>query len=680
MNPRRQGFRPCRLLKGTYMDIKNLSLDLETKSSVDIAKCGVYKYAESPDFEILLFGVSVNHGPITVYDLACEDTVPDEIIAALSDDRVTKCAYNAAFERVCLSVWLRRYYPQHFKTYSIPGDPVQNYLDPSSWKCTLVWAAYNGLPLGLDKVGAVLGFEEQKLKEGKELIKYFCCPCRPTKKNGGRTWNLPHHAPEKWALFKKYNERDVQVEMQIQERLKNYQVPDFVWDEYHLDQEINDRGIMIDQEMVSQALRIDALSKCDLTARMQRKTGLANPGSVVQMKSYLAENGMEVDTLGKKDVAAMIKTAPENLAEVLALRLQLAKSSVRKYQAMQNAVCADGRCHGMFQFYGANRSGRWAGRLIQLQNLPQNHMEDLEAARGLVKVGDYEMLDMLYDSVPGVLSELIRTAFIPRPGYKFIVSDFSAIEARVLSHLAHEEWRAEVFREGRDIYCESASRMFGVPVEKHGQNSHLRQRGKVAELALGYGGSVGALKAMGATDMGIPEEELQPLVNMWRSSNPNITAYWWTVDRAVKDAITQRTRTQVGDIIFEMRNGMLFISLPSGRKLAYVKPRIGENRFGGESVTYMGIDATKHWSRIESYGPKFVENIVQAVSRDILAYAMRTLSHCQIVGHVHDELIIECSPDVSLDAICQQMGRTPPWIPGIELRADGYECNFYQKQ
>ncbi len=677
---RRQGFLPCRLLKGTDMDIKNLSLDLETKSSVDIAKCGVYKYAESPDFEILLFGVSVNHGPITVYDLACGDKVPEEIIAALSDDRVTKFAYNAAFERVCLSVWLHKNYPQHFKTYSVRGDPVQNYLDPSSWKCTMVWAAYNGLPLGLDKVGAVLGFEEQKLREGKELVKYFCCPCKPTKKNGGRTWNLPHHAPEKWALFKKYNERDVQVEMQIQERLKNYQVPDFVWDEYHLDQEINDRGIMIDQEMVSQALRIDELSKSDLTARMRQKTGLENPGSVVQMKNYLAENGMEVDTLGKKDVAAMIKAAPENLAEVLALRLQLAKSSVRKYQAMQNAVCADGRCHGMFQFYGANRSGRWAGRLIQLQNLPQNHMEDLEEARGLVKAGDYEMLDMLYDSVPGVLSELIRTAFIPRPGYKFIVSDFSAIEARVLSHLAHEQWRAEVFHEGRDIYCESASRMFGVPVEKHGQNSHLRQRGKVAELALGYGGSVGALKAMGATDMGIPEEELQPLVNMWRSSNPNITAYWCKVDRAVKDAITQRTRTQVGDIIFEMRNGMLFIALPSGRKLAYVKPRIGENRFGGESVTYMGIDATKHWSRIESYGPKFVENIVQAVSRDILAYAMRTLSHCFICGHVHDELIIECSPDVSLDTVCEQMERTPPWIPGIELRADGYECNFYQKQ
>ena len=662
------------------MEIKNLSLDLETKSSVDIGKSGAYKYAESPDFEILLFGVSVNHGPITVYDLACGDTVPEEIIAALSDDRVTKWAYNASFERVCLSVWLRRNYPQHFRSYSIPGDPVQNYLDPASWKCTLVWAAYNGLPLGLEKVGAVLGFEEQKLKEGKDLIKYFCCPCKPTKSNGGRTWNLPHHAPEKWELFKKYNERDVQVEMQIQERLKNYPVPDFVWDEYHLDQQINDRGIMIDQDMVREALRIDELSKTDLTARMQKKTGLDNPNSVIQMKDYLAENGMEVESLGKKDVAAMIKTAPEDLAEVLSLRLQLAKSSVRKYQAMQNAVCADGRCHGMFQFYGANRSGRWAGRLIQLQNLPQNHMDDLEQARDLVKAGDYEMLDMLYDSVPGVLSELIRTAFIPRPGYKFIVSDFSAIEARVLSHLAGETWRAEVFHKGRDIYCESASRMFGVPVEKHGQNSHLRQKGKIAELALGYGGSVGALKAMGALDMGLTEDELQPLVDMWRSSNPHITQYWWAVDAAVKDAIQMRAQTQVGDITFLMKNGMLFITLPSGRRLAYVKPRIGENRFGGESVTYMGIDAQKKWSRIESYGPKFVENIVQAVSRDILAHAMRTLSYYQIVGHVHDELIIECSQDVSLDAICEQMGRTPPWIPGIELRADGYECGFYQKQ
>ena len=662
------------------MEIKSLSLDLETKSSVDISKCGAYKYAESPDFEILLFGVSVNHGPITVYDLACGDTVPDEIICALSDDSVIKTAYNAAFERICLSVWLRKYYPQHFKTYSIPGDPVRNYLDPSSWRCTLVWAAYNGLPLGLEKVGAVLGFEAQKLKEGKDLIKYFCCPCKPTKKNGGRTWNLPHHDPDKWALFKRYNERDVLVELQIQERLKNYPVPDFVWEEYCLDQEINDRGIMIDQEMVTQALRIDELSKTDLTARLKRKTGLENPGSVVQMKSYLSKKGMDVDSLGKKEVAAMIKSAPEDLAEVLSLRLQLAKSSVRKYQAMQNAVCADSRCHGMFMFYGANRSGRWAGRLIQLQNLPQNHMEDLDQARALVKAGDYEMLDMLYDSVPGVLSELIRTAFIPRSGYKYIVSDFSAIEARVLSYLAGEKWRAEVFHKGRDIYCESASRMFGVPVEKHGINSHLRQKGKIAELALGYGGSVGALTAMGALDMGLSEDELQPLVDMWRSSNPHITSYWWAVDAAVKKAIKQRCQTQVGDITFVVKSGMLFITLPSGRRLAYVKPRIGENRFGGESVTYMGLDAQKKWSRIESYGPKFVENIVQAVSRDILAYAMRTLHYCQIVGHVHDELIIECSPDVSLDVVCEQMGRTPPWLPGIELRADGYECNFYQKQ
>lgn len=660
--------------------IRALSLDLETRSSVDLAKCGVYRYCESTDFDILLFGVSVDGGPVTVYDLACGEKVPEEILAALSDDRVTKWAYNASFERVCLSVWLRRNYPEHFRSYSIDGDPVQNYLDPSAWKCTLVWAAYNGLPLGLEKVGAVLGFEEQKLKEGKELVKYFCCPCKPTKSNGGRTWNLPHHAPERWELFKRYNERDVQVEMQIQARLQNYPVPDFVWDEYHLDQEINDRGIMIDQEMVAQALRIDEISKADLTARMQKKTGLENPNSVVQMKEFLSGSGMEVDSLGKKDVTAMIKTAPGDLAEVLELRLQLAKSSVRKYQAMQNAVCADGRCHGMFQFYGANRSGRWAGRLIQLQNLPQNHLADLEQARELVKDGDYEMLDTLYDSVPGVLSELIRTAFIPRPGYKFIVSDFSAIEARVLSHLAGEEWRVDVFRNGRDIYCESASRMFGVPVEKHGQNSHLRRKGKIAELALGYGGSTGALRAMGALDMGLTEDELQPLVDMWRSSNPHITQYWWAVDTAVKDAISFRTETHVGDISFVMRKGMLFITLPSGRKLAYVKPRIGENRFGGESVTYMGIDATKHWSRIESYGPKFVENIVQAVSRDILAYAMRTLSYCQIVGHVHDELIIECSPDVSLQAICEQMGRTPPWLPGIELRADGYECQFYQKQ
>ena len=662
------------------MDIKTLSIDLETRSGADISKAGLYRYAEDPDFDVLLFGVSVNHGPVEVYDLANNDTIPEEILAALSDNNVTKFAYNASFERICLSEWLKRYHPEHFKSYGTEGDPVQEYLDPAGWKCTLVWAAYNGLPLGLDRVGAVLGFEEQKLKEGKELIKYFCCPCKATKANGGRTWNLPFHAPEKWELFKKYNARDVQVELQIQERLSKYPVPDSLWEEYHLDQQINDRGIMVDQEMVSQALRIDEISKCSLTARLQQITGLSNPNSVMQMKDYLAENGLETESLGKKDVKALIQTAPEDLTEVLELRLQLAKSSVRKYEAMQNCVCFDGRCHGLYQFYGANRTGRWAGRLIQLQNLPQNHMPDLEQARDLVKQGDFDMLDMLYDSVPGVLSELIRTAFVPRPGYKFIVSDFSAIEARVLSHLAGEKWRAEVFRTGGDIYCASASQMFKVPVEKHGQNSHLRQKGKIAELALGYGGSVGALKAMGAIEMGLSEDELQPLVTMWRESNPHIVRYWWDVDEAIKETIQKHAETKVSNVSFIARNGMLFINLPSGRRLAYVKPRIGENQFGGESVTYMGIDANKKWSRIESYGPKFVENIVQAISRDILAYAMKTLSYCSIVGHVHDELIIECSPEVSLDAICEQMGRTPPWLPGIELRADGYQCPFYQKQ
>jgi DNA polymerase len=657
------------------MKIEFMSLDLETRSSVDITKAGVYKYAESPDFDILLFGVSVNGGPVAVYDLASGDKVPEEIIKALSDDAVTKWAYNASFERVTLSVWLRRNYPHYFFTYSIEGDPVQKYLDPAAWKCTLIWAAYNGLPLSLDKVGAVLGFEEQKLKEGKELIRYFCMPSR----TAGREWNLPEHAPEKWELFKKYNRRDVEVEMQIQRKLTNYPVPDFVWDEYHLDQEINDRGIMIDRQLVEQAISIDEQTKKDLMARMQKITGLDNPNSVMQLKGYLADNGLETETLGKKDVVALLKSVPADMAEVLELRLQLAKSSVKKYQAMQNSVCDDGRCHGMFFFYGANRSGRWAGRLIQLQNLPQNHMLDLEPARYLVKAGDYEMLNMLYDSVPNVLSELIRTAFIPRPGYKFIVSDFSAIEARVLSHLAGEQWRTDVFRNGGDIYCASASQMFHVPVEKHGANSHLRQKGKIAELALGYGGSVGALKAMGALDMGLSEDELQPLVNMWRNSNPNIVSFWWQIDNAVKTAIQLHTTEKVGCLEFTVRNGMLFITLPSGRKLAYVQPRIGMNQFGGESVTYMGIDATKKWSRIESYGPKFVENIVQAVSRDILAYAMQTLKHCFIVGHVHDELIIECSEKVSLKAVCEQMGRTPEWIPGLVLRADGYECGFYKK-
>ena len=661
------------------MAIHTLSIDLETFSDVDLKKCGVYKYAESPDFEILLFGVSVNGGEVTVYDLASGYTVPEGIIRALADDSVIKWAYNASFERVCLSVWLRRNYPQHFSSYSIEEDTVRNYLDPSSWRCSLVWGAYMGLPLSLEGIGKVLKLENQKMAEGKALIRYFCVPCKPTKANGGRTRNLPEHDPVKWSTFIAYNKRDVETEMAIQQKLSKFPVPDFLWEEYHLDQEINDRGIQLDMALVEQIIAIDERSREELSAKMRQLTALENPNSVQQMKEWLTKHGLEVDSLDKKAVKELLKTAPPELAEVLELRRQLAKSSVKKYQAMQNAVCADGRARGMFQFYGANRSGRWAGRLIQLQNLPQNHMAYLEDARSLVRSGDYSMLSTLYGSVPEVLSELIRTAFVPRDGYKFIVSDFSAIEARVLSFLAGESWRLKVFAENGDIYCASASAMFHVPVEKHGQNAHLRQKGKIAELALGYGGSVGALKSMGALEMGLAEEELQPLVDAWRTSNPNIVQFWWDVDNAVKTTVRQRLDTETHGIRFRYRSGMLFIGLPSGRQLCYVKPKMGTNKFGGESVTYEGVGSTKKWERIESYGPKFVENIVQAVSRDILMYAIRTLSHCFIVGHVHDELIIECNMDVSLDAVCEQMGRTPPWIEGLNLRADGYETMFYKK-
>lgn len=661
------------------MMMKEMSIDLETYSDVNITKCGAYKYAESEEFEILLFGVSVDGGPVTVYDLACGDTIPEEILAALSDEKVTKWAFNASFERICLSNWLKKHRPEYFTGYSIPEDPASQYLNPASWKCTMIWSAYMGLPLSLEGVGAVLKLQDQKLKEGKDLIRYFCSPCKPTKSNGGRTRNLPDHDSEKWSLFKSYNKRDVEVEMAIQKRLSKYPVPDFIWDEYHLDQEINDRGIALDMDVVENAITFDERSKAALSETMQDITGVENPNSVVQMKAWLSENGVEAESLGKKDVAKLINDTDGQVEEALRLRLQLAKSSVKKYQAMQNAVCRDGRAHGMFQFYGANRSGRWAGRLIQLQNLPQNHMPDLAEARAIVKAGDYDTLQLLYDDIPDTLSQLIRTAFVPSPGYKFIVSDFSAIEARVLAYLAGETWRSKVFAEGKDIYCASASQMFGVPVEKHGINGHLRQKGKIAELALGYGGSVGALKSMGALEMGLTEEELQPLVNSWRNSNPMITTFWWDIDRAVKTTITQRTQTEVRGIRFFYKSGMLFIKLPSGRLLSYVKPRIGENQYGGESVTYEGVGSTKKWERIESYGPKFVENIVQAVSRDILCYAMKTLRHCFIVGHVHDELIIECSPDVDLNVICKQMGRSPEWLPDILLRADGYETNFYKK-
>lgn len=659
--------------------IQTLSIDIESYSDADLQKCGVYKYAQSSNFEILLFGVSVNGGEVIVYDLAQGEELPMDIITALADDTVTKWAFNAAFERVCLSVWLQRNYPQCFCSYSINEDTVGDYLDPAAWKCFCVWSAYMGLPLSLAGTGTVLGLEEQKLKEGKDLIRYFCVPCKPTKVNGGRTRNLPEHDMKKWNLFKFYNKRDVEVEMSIQDRLKKYPVPDFVWEEYHLDQEINDRGIALDMDVVENAISFDAKSKAELAEKVRKLTNLDNPNSVVQMKRWLADNGLELDSLGKKEVAQAVKTAPKELAEVLLLRQQLSKSSVKKYQAMQNAVCEDGRTRGMFQFYGANRSGRWAGRMIQLQNLPQNHMPDLRQARGLVESGNYTALELLYDDIPDTLSQLIRTAFVPRAEMKFVVADFSAIEARVLSYLAKESWRSKVFKNNGDIYCASASAMLGVPVEKHGVNGHLRQKGKIAELALGYGGSVGALKAMGALDMGLEEEELQPLVDSWRSANPNIVRFWWDVDRCVKDTVKNRVTTETHGIRFFYQSGMLFIQLPSGRRLSYVKPHMGENRFGGEAVTYEGVGGTKKWERIESYGPKFVENIVQAISRDILAYAMRTLSHCFICGHVHDELIIECSMGVPIDAVCEQMGRTPPWISGLLLRADGYECSFYKK-
>ena len=659
--------------------LKELSIDLETYSDVDISKCGTYKYAESENFEILLFGVSADNGPVEVYDLTAGDEIPTEILAALSDENVTKWAFNASFERVCLSNWLRKHHPEYFKTYNQEGDPVQNYLNPSSWKCSMIWSAYMGLPLSLEGVGAVLKLQDQKMKEGKDLIKYFCCPCKPTKVNGGRTRNLPEHAPDKWEIFKAYNRRDVEVELSIKQKLLKFPVPDTVWSEYHIDQEINDRGIMLDMDVVENAIAFDEKSKSSLMISMQNITNLDNPNSVAQMKQWLSENGIETESLGKKDVAGLIKETDGDITAALKLRLQLAKSSVKKYQAMQNAVCKDCRAHGMFQFYGANRSGRWAGRLIQLQNLPQNHMPDLEEARELVRIGDYDTLDMLYDDIPDTLSQLIRTAFIARPGYKFIVSDYSAIEARVLAHLAGEAWRSKVFAEGKDIYCASASQMFGVPVEKHGVNSHLRQKGKIAELALGYGGSVGALKSMGALEMGLTEEELQPLVDSWRTSNPMITAFWWDLAKAVKTTIKQRVPTEVRGIKFIYKSGMLFIKLPSGRSLSYVKPKIGENKFGSESVTYEGVGSTKKWERIESYGPKFVENIVQAVSRDLLCYAMHNLSNQQICGHVHDELIIECPENTTVNSITSVMGKSPDWMKDILIRGDGYDTKFYKK-
>ena len=643
------------------INVRTLSIDIETYSDVDLPKSGVYQYASSPAFEILLFGYAVDGGDVRVVDLACGEQIPDEIIAALSDASVTKWAFNAMFERVCLSNFL--------------GE----WLEPEGWHCTMVWSATLGLPLSLESAGAALGLEKQKLIEGKDLIRYFCVPCKPTKANGGRTRNLPGHDPVKWERFKKYNLRDVETEMQMQKRLSSFPVPDAIWEEYQIDQEINDRGIGVDMELVRQAIAIDVRSRERLTAAMQKLTELENPNSVQQMKQWLADHGMETDTLGKKAVAELVKTAQEPLREVLSLRQQLAKSSVKKYTAMENAVCADSRARGMFQFYGANRTGRFSGRLIQLQNLYKNTMPDLAQARALVRSGNYEALSMLYEDIPDTLSQLIRTAFVPQDGRKFIVADFSAIEARVLAWLAGERWVSEVFEKGGDIYCETAARMFHCRVEKHGENAELRQKGKQATLSCGYGGSVGALKAMGALEAGMTEEELQPLVDSWRAANPNIVRFWWEVDRAIKECVKKRVPTETHGLRFDYQSAMLFITLPSGRRLAYVKPRIGENRFGGESVTYMGVGGTKKWERLESYGPKFVENIVQGTARDILCYAMQTLKNCAIVAHVHDEIIIEADRRMSVEAVCEQMGRTPPWAKGLKLRADGYECEFYQK-
>ena len=649
--------------------MKSISIDLETRSSVDISKSGVYRYAEAEDFAILLFAYAVDGGAVEVIDLVGGEQIPQEILDALTDESVIKWAFNANFERVCLSRYL--------SDLGIALDPFRDnhplstecahFLNPRSWRCTMVWSAYMGLPLSLAAVGRVLGLEEQKMTEGKALIRYFSTP--------------PFHEPtgEKWELFKSYNRRDVEVEMAIQQRLFKYPVPQSVWEEYVLDQEINDRGICLDMPFVENAIKIDAHTKEKLTDRLKTLTGLENPNSVAQIKAWLKEQGVETESLDKKSVAALLANVPAPLKEVLELRQQLAKSSVKKYQAMQNTVCSDGRARGMFQFYGANRTGRFSGRHIQLQNLPQNHLADLEYARSLVRQGNFAALEMLYESVPDILSQLIRTAFIPKEGRKFIVADFSAIEARVLSWLAKERWRMDVFEGNGDIYCATAGRMFHCNVVKHGENGHLRHKGKQAELACGYGGSVGALKAFGALESGMKEDELKPLVDAWRAANPNIVDFWWAVDRAAKDCIRERSTKVTHGIRFIYQGGMMFIELPSDRRLSYVKPRIGENQFGGESITYMGLDLSKKWARIESYGPKLVENITQAISRDILCYAMQTLRTMDIVAHVHDELIIECDERVALSAVCEQMARTPPWAKGLLLRADGFECKFYQK-
>ena len=657
--------------------MKTLEIDLETRSDRDITKCGVYAYVDSPYFAIMLMSVSVDDGAVQLYDLANGDRVPEDILTALADESVIKRAFNVQFERVCLSKYLREEYPQFFRSYSIEADTVGDYLSPVGWQCTMIHCRTLGLPSTLASAGAALKLEQQKMPEGKALIKYFCVPYETV--NGIPKFHTPADAPDKWETFKAYNKQDVEAELAIDKRLSRFPVPDFIWEQFYLDQEINDRGIRVDMELVDAALTLDAQAKATLSSEMRRLTGIENPNSVYQLLEWLSEQGYKSDCLDKAAVKELLKTAKDPVKSVLELRLMLSKSSVKKYQAMQTAACSDSRARGMFSFYGAARTGRWAGRIIQLQNLPQNHIPDLTEARNTVKYGYYDEVEMFYEDVPDTLSQLIRTAFVPRQGYKFIVADFSAIEARVIAWIAGEQWRMDAFANGADIYCASASKMFGVPVVKHGINGELRQKGKVAELACGYGGSVGAMKAMGGDALNLSDAELKQIVTDWRDASPNIVKLWWAVDDAVKKAIKQKTTTETHGLQFSYQSKMLFITLPSGRKLCYAHPQIGENQFGGESVTYMGVGASKKWERIESYGPKFVENIVQAVARDLLMFSMQTLRCCFIVGHIHDEMIIEADRRMSLQAVCEQMSRTPEWAEGLLLRADGYECEFYKK-
>jgi DNA polymerase len=650
--------------------MKVLSIDIETFSDIDLRKCGVYRYTDSPNFDILLFAYSIDEGPVELVDLASGEEIPTEIVEAVLSSDIIKTAFNANFERVALMRYLSRKL----------GKEV--YLNPSSWRCSEVQAAMLGLPLHLEGVAKVLRLGVQKMAEGKPLIRYFCIPCKPTAANGGRTRNLPSDAPDKWELFKQYNIRDVEVELEIRKKIKDYPIPESEQALYELDQCINDRGFKADMDFVMQAISCDKQFTVAATERAYELTGLENPNSVSQLKDWLSERGVEVESLSKKNVKELVCETEGEVEEALKLRLLMAKTSVRKYEAIERAVCSDGRVHGLFQFYGANRTGRFAGRLVQVQNLPQNHLVDLKLARDLVKEGRFDDLQMLFGNTPGVLSELIRTAFIPKEGHRFIVADFSAIEARVLSWLAGEKWRLEVFQSHGKIYEASASQMFHVPIDEITKGSPLRQKGKISELACGYGGGVGALKSMGALEMGVEEHELQGLIDNWRRANPHIVNFWWEVDKMAIKAVKERTRTRTHGIVFTYKSGMLFVTLPSGRDLVYVKPKLMLNKFGREGLTYEGIGTTKKWERIETYGPKIVENIVQAASRDLLAEAMLRLDKAgvAIVAHVHDEVICEVPMgESSVEEICSIMSESPKWSEGLPLDADGYECEFYQK-